>query len=75
MGSSISYENSRMQVIFNAIAQLDMKQRDAGMGSVRLNKEFIIHPDAIKQELQTGEAFYATKIGGFFQDKIKVKFV
>jgi conjugal transfer pilus assembly protein TraD len=43
-------------------------------GSVRWGKEFIVHPDAIKQGLQTGEAFYVTKVGRFWQDKVKVKY-
>ena len=45
-----------------------------GMGSVRRNKEFIIHPDAIKQDLQPGEAFYISKVGRFHSEKIKVKY-
>ena len=44
------------------------------MGSVRRNKEFIVHPDAIKQALQPGEAFYITKVEQFKQDKVKVKY-
>ena len=45
-----------------------------GMGSVRRNKEFIIHPDSIKQNLQPGEAFYISKVGRFKAEKIKVKY-
>jgi len=45
-----------------------------GMGSVRRNKEFIIHPDSIKQDLQPGEAFYISKVGRFRSEKIKVKY-
>ncbi len=45
-----------------------------GMGSVRRNKEFIIHPDSIKQNLQPGEAFYISKVGQFRSEKIKVKY-
>ena len=59
---------------FNITAQLNLKQGDASMGSVRRNKEFIVHPDAIKRGLQAGEVFYITKVGEFIQDKIKVKF-
>lgn len=44
------------------------------MGTVRRTKEFIVHPDVIKQELQSGEAFYITKVGKFCQDKVKVIF-
>jgi type IV secretory pathway TraG/TraD family ATPase VirD4 len=61
--------------VFTVTAQINMKEGDAAMGTVRRNKEFIIHPDDIKQGLQTGEAFYITKIGKFRQDKIKVKYL
>ncbi len=46
----------------------------SGMGSVRRNKEFIIHPDSIKQDLQPGEAFYISKVEKFRSEKIKVKY-
>lgn len=58
---------------FTMSAQLNTKQNDAGMGSVRRNKEFIIHPDAIKQGLQAGEAFYITKVGKFNRDKVIIR--
>lgn len=60
--------------IFTVTAQINTKEGDAGMGTVRRNKEFIIHPDDIKQGLQAGEAFYITKVGKFWKDKVKVKF-
>ncbi|HSW69438.1 MAG TPA: type IV secretion system DNA-binding domain-containing protein [Gammaproteobacteria bacterium] len=60
---------------FTVTAQLNQKELSSGMGSVRINKEFIIHPDAIKQELKIGEIFYITKIKCFFQDKVNVKFI
>ena len=60
--------------VFTVTAQINTMQGDAGMGSVRRNKEFIVHPDAIKQGLQVGEAFYISKVGEFKQDKVKVKF-
>lgn len=60
---------------FKFTAQVNMKESDGGMGSVRLKKEYIVHPDAIKQRLQVGEAFYVTKVGGFKMDKVKVKFL
>jgi len=44
-----------------------------GMGSVRRNKEFIIHPDVIKQDLQNGEAILISKAGQFRSERIKVK--
>ena len=43
------------------------------MGTVSKSREFLIHPDEIKQTLKTGEAFYASKIG-FRQDKVKIKY-
>lgn len=57
---------------FNLTEQLDVHADYAKLGSVRVNKEFIIHPDWIKQELQTGEAFYISKVGRFRWDKVKV---
>jgi hypothetical protein len=57
---------------FTVTAQLD--GGSGGLGSVRSNKEFIIHPDNIKQELQAGDAFVITKVGRFKMDKVKVKF-
>ncbi len=59
---------------FDLTAQISSEQGSTGMGSVRRNREFIVHPDAIKQELQPGEAFYITKVGQFKQDKVKVKY-
>jgi len=61
--------------VFTVTAQLNLQQGSSGLGSVRTNKEFVVHPDAIKQSLQPGEAFYITKVGKFNQDRIKVKFL
>jgi hypothetical protein len=57
---------------FDVTAQLNMKESDGGLGSVRLNQEFIVHPNAIKQRLQVGEAFYVTKVDGFKREKVRV---
>ena len=62
------------QDTFNVTAQINVKENDAGMGSVKQSKEFIIHPDSIKQGLDIGEAFYITKVGGFRWDRVKVRF-
>jgi type IV secretory pathway TraG/TraD family ATPase VirD4 len=59
---------------FTVTAQLNIKLGEGGVGSVKQSKEFIVHPDSIKQGLQTGEAFYITKVGGFNQDKIRIKY-
>ena len=59
--------------MFDVTAQIGA-EGGTGMGSVRRNKEFIIHPDAIKQDLQPGEAFYISKVGKFRSEKIKVKY-
>jgi type IV secretory pathway TraG/TraD family ATPase VirD4 len=59
---------------FDLTAQVDMNTGGTGLGSVRRNKEFIVHPDAIKQELDTGEAFFVCKVGKFRAEKIKVKY-
>lgn len=57
---------------FTVTAQLNAAESGAGMGTVRQNREFIVHPDAIKQELRVGEAFYASKVGGFRWEKVRV---
>lgn len=59
---------------FTLTAQLNMKETDGGLGSVRVNKEYIVHPDSIKQELQVGEAYCVSKVGGFKRNKVCVKF-
>jgi hypothetical protein len=58
---------------FAVTAQLDLQRSVADSGSVRSTKEYIVHPDSIKQDLYVGEAFFITKVGGFKTDKIKVK--
>lgn len=59
---------------FTVTAQLNVNQSEGGLGSVRQNKEFIVHPDAIKQRLLTGEAYLISKVSGFRRDKVRVKF-
>lgn len=60
---------------FDITAQISQVQGGGtGMGSVRRNKSFIVHPDEIKQGLQPGEAFYITKVERFHWDKILVKY-
>lgn len=58
----------------NLTAQIDTSQSEAQLGTVRWSKVFIVHPDDIKQGLQTGEAFYISKVSGFVQDKVRVKY-
>lgn len=58
---------------YSLTAQINKYHNDAAMGTVRQTREFIIHPDDIKQTLNTGEAFYATKLG-FKRDKVKIKY-
>jgi hypothetical protein len=55
-------------------AQIGDDTSDSQKGIVRWGKEFIVHPDAIKQGLQPGEAFYVTKVGKFWRDKVRIKF-
>ena len=43
---------------------------DASMGSVRETREFIVHPDDIKQNLLSGEAYLCSKVDGFSCQKI-----
>lgn len=58
---------------FDITAQIS-EDTSTGMGSVKRNKSFIIHPDAIKQSLQPGEAFYISKVKKFQQEKVKIIF-
>lgn len=64
------------QEAFNLTAQVnaEVSGSGAGLGSIRRVKEFIVHPDSIKQDLPVGEAFLISKVGGFRMDKLKVKF-
>jgi conjugal transfer pilus assembly protein TraD len=59
---------------FTVTSQLSVMQGDTGMGTVKQNRKFIVHPDEIKQELRVGEAFYASKVGRFRCEKVVVKF-
>jgi hypothetical protein len=59
---------------FTLTAQLNPRQLETNMGSIRINKEFIIHPDEIKKNLRVGESFYINKIKNFIFDKIVTKF-
>lgn len=61
------------QNMFTVTAQINMQQGEAELGTVRSNKEYIVHPDAIKRELKTGEVFYMSKVDGFRWDKVCVK--
>ncbi|MFM2322696.1 MAG: hypothetical protein RLZZ225_849, partial [Pseudomonadota bacterium] len=58
---------------FDITAQIS-EDASTGMGSVKRNKSFIIHPDKIKQALQPGEAFYISKVNKFQQKKVKIIF-
>lgn len=60
---------------FTVTAQIDSRQgADGQLGSVRVNKEYIVHPEEIKQHLKTGEAFYVSKVRQIYQDKIRIKY-
>jgi conjugal transfer pilus assembly protein TraD len=60
---------------FTVTAKVDTQQTDGRHGSVRINKEFIVHPEEIKQGLRTGEAFWASKVGrgGWGWGKVRVR--
>ncbi|MDQ5899921.1 MAG: hypothetical protein QG624_840 [Pseudomonadota bacterium] len=58
---------------FDITAQIS-EDASTGMGSVKRNKSFIIHPDEVKQSLQPGEAFYISKVNKFQQEKVKIIF-
>lgn len=57
---------------FNVTTQYDPKNTYATLGSIRSDKTYIIHPELIKQSLNTGEAYFVSKIGKFEWDKVKV---
>ncbi len=57
---------------FTVTAQYDPKNTNASLGSVRSDKTYIIHPESIKKELDTGEAYIVTKLGGFQWHKVRV---
>lgn len=59
---------------FTVTAQLNMNNQQEQLGNVSLNKEYIVHPDGIKQQLRTGEAYLVSKVDGFKEDKVKIKF-
>ncbi len=58
---------------FVVTAQIS-EDKSTGMGTAKRNKSFIIHPDSIKQELQSGEAFYISKVNQFQHKKVKIIF-
>lgn len=61
------------QDAFTVSAQYNPNQADAGVGTIGHTKEFIVHPDQIKQGLQTGEAYCVSKVGRFGWEKVRVK--
>ena len=58
---------------YDVTAVVNLKVSPSNLGSLSKNKAFIVHPDEIKQSLNTGEAYFATKAGKFIVDKLKVK--
>jgi len=58
---------------FTVTAQVNTNETDSTVGTVKRDREFIIHPDQIKQSLDIGEAFYITKIDGFRWEKVRVR--
>jgi hypothetical protein len=59
---------------FVVSTQFNPNQTDAGVGSIGHTKEFIVHPDQIKQGLVTGEAYCVSKVGRFSWEKVMVKY-
>jgi len=57
---------------FVATAQYNPNQTDVGVGTIGETKAFIVHPDQIKQELRTGEAYVVSKVGRFGWEKVRV---
>lgn len=57
---------------FTVTAQYNTNSNDASLGSIRTDKAYVIHPESIKQKLNTGEAYCVSKVGNFEWDKVKV---
>ncbi len=58
---------------FDLTAVVNAAFVQSNMGSLSKNKSFIVHPDDIKQHLQTGEAYLVSKVGKFMIDRLKIK--
>lgn len=61
------------ELSFAVSAQYNPNQGDAGVGTVGYTKEFIVHPDQIKQRLRVGEVYVVSKVEGFGWRKVCVK--
>lgn len=57
---------------FNVTAQYDPAQQGMGLGSIREDKTFIVHPEAIKQGLRTGDAYCVSKVGQFGWERVRI---
>ncbi len=57
---------------FNVTAQYDPKMWDTNLGSIRSDKTYVIHPESIKQSLNTGEAYCVSKVGKFGWIRLKL---
>lgn len=62
---------SMSMFVLTVTAQVDSKD-DSALGTVRTDKEYIVHPEKIKQALRTGVVFYVSKVEQFGYDKVKV---
>lgn len=57
---------------FNVTAQYNPGNNGMGLGSVRSDKTYIVHPEAIKQGLRVGEAYCVSKVEQFGWEKVRV---
>lgn len=58
---------------FDVSAQLDGRLGiSVSTGSVKVNKQYIIHPEVIKQKLKVGECFISSKLNPGGTDKTKI---
>lgn len=60
------------QDTFTVTAQFDLEKAGAGLGSIKADKGYIVHPEQIKQGLRTGDAFWASKVGSGRWGKVRV---
>jgi hypothetical protein len=60
---------------YDITAQIGLNSKETTLGSANKNKAFIVHPECIKRELQTGECFYVSKINGGNIVKLRIKYL
>jgi hypothetical protein len=65
---------SRIFRVTQYSAHINHKDDENDSGSVKMVDTFLIDPSEL-QRLHVGEAYFITKVGGFWFDKIKVNYL